>query len=132
MLPKKDGYTNNQLNGKIAVSINGLGEAHIPIAKLTQYALNPEKSPDKAKAFEEALGYNLGNAQKLIENILDNVNKYMIVKRPTTIHGEPFQIAMDLKGENSKTANVITGWIIDSKTCEIRLTSIYVNKRKKG
>ncbi len=39
------------------------------MAKLTQYALNPDKAPDKAFAFEKALGYNLSNVDKLIENI---------------------------------------------------------------
>lgn len=53
-------------NDKIKISIKEFGEAYISIAKLTQYALNPDKAPDKALAFEKALGYNLSNVDKLI------------------------------------------------------------------
>ena len=44
-------------------------QAVIPIDKFVKYALNPSKQEDKAVAFELALGYNLTNASKLIENI---------------------------------------------------------------
>ncbi|MCD8295006.1 MAG: hypothetical protein LUE27_07180, partial [Clostridia bacterium] len=37
-------------------------DAVIPDSKLTGYALNPDKSPDKAKAFKAALGYDINNA----------------------------------------------------------------------
>ena len=114
---------------KVTVMIDGIGEAHIPIAKLTKYALNPDKAPDKALAFEKALGYNLENVDKLIENVVRNINKFKPERRPKTEHGEPFQIVMELTGENGKTAKVTTGWIIDAETSEVRLTSIYVKKK---
>ena len=37
---------------------------------------------------------------------------------------------MELVGVNGKTTLVTTGWIVDSETGEIRLTSIYVDKRR--
>ena len=40
--------------------------AVIPVEKFTKYALNPEKQPNKAIAFELALGYNKENVSKLI------------------------------------------------------------------
>lgn len=41
--------------------------------KFIQYALNPLKAPDKAKAFKEALGYTVDNFEDLRQNILDNL-----------------------------------------------------------
>ena len=116
-------------NGVVKIHIDKTGEAHIPTAKLTQYALNPDKSPDKARAFEMALGYNLSNAEKLIENIERNINKFPIVEKPDTGYGKRFQIVMELAGENGKTAKVLTAWIIDKETDEVRLTTIYVDKK---
>jgi len=43
-------------------------DAVIPVEKLTDYALHPIKGKGKAIAFDRALGYNLTNADKLIEN----------------------------------------------------------------
>ena len=114
---------------KVKLNINGIGEANIPLDKLTKYALNPNKAPDKALAFEKALGYNLANVDKLIENVVNNINDFEVERRPKTIHGEPFQILMELQGENGKTSKVTTGWIIDAETKEVRLTSIYVKKK---
>jgi hypothetical protein len=37
-----------------------------------------------------------------------------------------------LVGENGKTADVMTAWIDDIQTGEMRLTSAYVKKRKDG
>ena len=114
---------------KVTIMIAEIGEAQIPMAKLTKYALNPAKAPDKALAFEKALGYNLSNVDKLIENVVQNINRFKPERRPKTEHGEPFQIVMELTGENGKTAKVTTGWIIDVETGEVRLTSIYVKKK---
>ena len=111
------------------LNITGFGEAHIPLAKLTKYALNPAKAPDKAIAFEQALGYNLGNVNKLIDNIVNNINRFEVDRKSKTAYGEPFQILLDLTGENGKTAKVLLAWIIDKNTDELRLTSIYVDKK---
>ena len=125
-------FTNAEIfnTPKIAINIKGIGEAVIPTAKLTQYALNPEKDANKARAFESALGYNLSNVEKLVNNIVEHINEYEVIRRAKTPYGEPFQITMELKGVNVKTALVTTAWIIDSETGEIRLTSIYVDKRR--
>jgi len=99
------------------------------MAKLTKYALNPDKAPDKAEAFEKALGYNLSNVDKLIENIKRNVNEYEINEKPDLGYGRRFQQVIELTGENGKTAKVLLAWILDKNTGEFRLTSIYVDKK---
>ena len=97
---------------KIAINIIGIGAAVIPTAKLAKYALNPEGGANKARAFEPALGYNLSNVEKLVNNI-----------------GKRFQIVMELVGENGKKkAKVLLARLLDKNTGEFRLTTIYVDK----
>jgi hypothetical protein len=116
-------------NAKIKVTLNGLGEAHIPVRKLTEYALNPEKDIHKAQAFEQALGYNLNNADKLIENIKAHIGEFELQEKPRNQFGKRYQVILSLKGENGKAANVVTGWIQPDDGSETHLTSIYVKRR---
>ena len=55
--------------------------AKIPEKKFTHYALDPKKSPDKARAFKEALGHTKENFRVLIDNIENHVNKDRLVER---------------------------------------------------
>ena len=116
-------------NVKIKVTLNGLGEAHIPVRKLTEYALNPEKDIHKAQAFEQALGYNLNNTDKLIENIKAHIGEFELQEKPRNQFGKRYQVILSLKGENGKAANVVTGWIQPDDGSETHLTSIYVKRR---
>ncbi len=103
--------------------------AKIPIEKFTQYALNPQKDKNKAEAFETALGYNLSNYKKLINNIKSNINKFDAIEKEDKGHGKRYEILMTLIGENKRIANVKTAWIIDKITGETRLTSAYVTQK---
>jgi hypothetical protein len=109
----------------------GADKAIIPERKFTEYALNPLKSPDKAKAFQEALGYNLDNVDKLIKNIQDSIKKFDAIDKGATEYGQRYEILMTLTGENGKTANIKSGWIIDKNNNETRLTSAYVTSKKR-
>ncbi|MBR3133385.1 MAG: phage minor capsid protein [Clostridia bacterium] len=104
--------------------------AIIPKEKFTKYALDPEKDKNKAEAFEKALGYNKDNADKLIENIRNNINKFDATDKGNNEYGKKYEVLMTLVGENKKVANVKTGWIIDKKTGETRLTSAYVTSKQ--
>lgn len=105
--------------------------AKIPTEKIVKYVLNPNhpKGKFKAEAFEKALGYNLGNANKLIENIQKNINKFDAIEKEDKGHGKRYEILMTLIGENKRIANVKTAWIIDKITGETRLTSAYVTQK---
>lgn len=103
-------------------------EAVIPNEKFLQYALNPEKSPDKAQAFEEALGYTLENADDLIEQIRENLPKFNAKEKGDNGYGMRYEVIMRLKGPNGKEANVLTAWIDDKTNGEMRLTSAYIDK----
>ena len=103
--------------------------AKIQSEKLTGYALNmnhPKGGRDKAIVFERALGYTVDNATELRENILAGLKKWRAWKRPTTSHGQPFEVKMLLTGPNGKQATVKTAWQIDTGDDIPRLISVYV------
>jgi hypothetical protein len=107
-------------------------KAVIHLEKFTKYILDPERSLGKHVAFERALGYNLGNADKLINNIRSNLSNFEAAAKSDKGHGWRYEVRMLLTGENGKTANVVTAWIIDNVTGETRLTSAYVKDKKGG
>lgn len=99
----------------------------IPKAKFTEYALNPAKDPNKAKAFELALGYTSENADYLIEQIRSNLPLYKAVEKGDRGYGMTYEVIMDITGPNGKTAKVLTAWIDDRNNGEIRLTTVHVD-----
>ena len=99
----------------------------IPKAKFTEYALNPAKDPNKAKAFELALGYTAENADHLIEQIRSNLPLYKAVEKGDRGYGMTYEVIMDVTGPNGKTAKVLTAWIDDRSNGEMRLTTIHVD-----
>ncbi len=107
-------------------------ETVIPIKKLTEYSLNPIKNKDKAIVFKEALGYDLHNVGGLIEQIRQGLQVFPAEYKGQNQYGESYSVLMELIGPNGKTANVLTAWLDDYLTGEIRLVSVYVKKRRKG
>ncbi|MCL2058243.1 MAG: hypothetical protein FWH01_04175 [Oscillospiraceae bacterium] len=107
-----------------------VNEVVIPIEKLTGYALDPMKSGGKSIAFREALGYDKNNADLLINEIKRKLNKFPARQKDNKGYGYTYDVLMELVGVNGKTANVMTAWLDDEKTGKMRLTSVYVKKRK--
>jgi len=104
--------------------------AAIPIAKFTQYALNPDRDKNKAVAFERALGYNLRNADELVDNIHRNKQNFSATFKGNNGFGDVYECIMNLAGPNGKSANVLTSWIIEDGTDAPRLTNAYVTQKK--
>ena len=102
-------------------------EAVIPKAKFTQYALNPDKDPDKARAFKSALGYDLGNADDLIGQINAKLPEYEAVPKGDRGWGMTYEVVMDITGPNGEQAKVLTAWIDDKHNGEMRLTTVHVD-----
>ena len=44
--------------------------------------------------------------------------------------GTRYEVMMTLTGENGKTANVLTGWIVEHGSDNVRLTSAYIKNRR--
>ncbi len=104
-------------------------EAVIPEAKFTKYALNPDGDTNKARAFKEALGYDLSNYQDLIQNIRNNLPNSDAKPKGDKGYGMTYEVAMNMTGPNGKNAKVLTGWIADKESGEMRLTTTYIDKR---
>ena len=102
-------------------------QINIPKEKFTAYALDPQKSPDKARAFKLALGYDLSNYEALIENILENIDVSKFVEKGDRGHGVRYEYILELRGVNGKKANVLTAWISDGEG--IRLVTVYVTNK---
>ena len=126
------GLTNGANDGKIKiVGINNVtGEnATIDKRKFTEYALNPEKQPDKAKAFESALGYNLDNYELLEEQIRGNFVREKLIEKGHNPQGDKYELDYEITGVNGKTAKVLTAWLDDiNEQKGFHLTSLYVDK----
>lgn len=90
--------------------------------------MNPLKSPEKARAYQEALGYNLENCDELIENIKNNIDESKFVPKGDNGYGMRYEQIIRLKGPNGKEANILTAWIEENG--EKRLTSAYITKKK--
>lgn len=76
--------------------------ANIPKEKFTDYSLNPIKSPDKAKAFKEALGYDLDNYTDLIKNVENHINESKFVEKGDSGFGMKYEYIMNITGANGK------------------------------
>ncbi|MDR0461652.1 MAG: hypothetical protein LBH62_09600 [Nitrososphaerota archaeon] len=105
------------------------GKAVIPIEKFTKYVLHPVKSKGKSYAFERVLGYNSSNANKLIDNIRNNIKNFEAIKKGDNGFGIKYEVTMTLLGENGRYAKVLTSWIVEHDSEETRLTSAYIKDR---
>lgn len=102
--------------------------AKMPKEKFIEYSLNPDKAPDKARAFKDALGYTMSNYEDLMENINEHIDESKFVEKGDNGHGMLYEYIVRIKGPNGKSANVLTAWIQDGD--EKRLVSVYVTERK--
>ncbi len=103
-------------------------EAVIPKGKFVGYALNPQKDPNKARAFKEALGYTSENADELMQQIREKLSEYGAEEKGDRGYGMTYEVVMDITGPNKKTAKVLTAWIDDKNNGEMRLTTVHVDK----
>ena len=104
----------------------------IPLEKFTQYALDFERDKNKALAFQVELGYNKANVAALIANIYANIGEFQAVPKGDDGYGMRYEVIMTLIGANEKKATVLTAWIDDKDTGELRLISAYVDNPKGG
>lgn len=104
----------------------------IPEAKLTGYALNMDhpKGRDKAIAFREVLGFTDDDAAEIMRQVYRWVGEHEPVFAKSDQHGDRYTTGMEMVGKNGRTARVTVGWIKDPGEDKMRLTSIYVSKRK--
>ena len=105
-------------------------QAVIPIQKFTHYALDPEGDMHKALVFKSALGYDKENAMDLIENIRAHLPYTEAELQSDLGFGKRYKLTMTLTGPNGKSAEVVTAWIDDKATGQMRLSTVYILKKK--
>ncbi|MCL2852871.1 MAG: hypothetical protein FWE20_07545 [Defluviitaleaceae bacterium] len=122
--------TSTRIANRSAVSnsLPNFERAHIDSNKLTGYALNPNHphGGDKARVFNNALGYNQSNSNQLIAQVKRNLPRNEAVAGIRDTHGQRFTVDMQITGPNGNTAIVRTGWILDQGSDIPRLVTIYV------
>lgn len=106
----------------------GMESHSIPEAKLTRYALDPEKDPDKARAFSGYLGYEKEDAAAVAARVYEHVAEHEPEYKDTTPHGDRFTTEMVMSGKDGKAAKVKVGWIRDDDTGKMRMTTIFVDE----
>ncbi|MCL1853867.1 MAG: hypothetical protein FWF88_12755, partial [Peptococcaceae bacterium] len=97
--------------------------------KVTDYALNPNNlsgGADKARVFENALGYNQLNFGQLIEQIQSKLPSCEAVLGKADQYGQRFTVDIPITGPNGNTANVRTGWILEPGSDTPRMTTLFV------
>lgn len=99
----------------------------IPPEKFLSYALDYNRDPDKAFAFEAALGYTKDNAVALIDNIKKNLHKFPARQKGDNGHGMLYEVVLTLVGPNGKSAKVLTGWMDDLNKDEMRLITAHID-----
>lgn len=104
----------------------------IPEAKLTRYSLcmESERGRDKAIAFRDALGFTEEDAGEIMGQVHRWVGEHEPAFRESGEYGDSYTTDMVMVGKNGKTARVVVGWMKDHGKDKMRLTTIYVARRK--
>lgn len=130
-------------DGVRSVHANALPDhlnAKIPADKLVKYALNPtheardplgSHGKDKARVFKSALGFDQSNWELLKQHILDELPYHEAVFRDDDEHGKRYTVIVPITGPNGKTADVLTGWIVEPGSDYPRLSTVRVVTRRR-
>lgn len=111
-------------------ALEGMEGHSIPESKLTRYSLDPERQPDKARAFREALGYTKEDAAEVAAKVYEHMADHEPEKHGEGKYGTSYTTVMTMTGKNGKSAKVLAGWIRDADLGDgkLRLTTIHVDK----
>ena len=75
--------------------------------------------------------YDIGSEDDLIGRIREGLGRFPAKQKGDNGYGMRYEVRMEIEGRNSRTAKIITAWIDDNKTKEMRLVSAYVDKEKR-
>jgi len=64
----------------------------------------------------------------LIEQIRENIYNFPAITKGDIGYGLRYEVVMNIEGVNGKSTKVLTTWIDDVSSREMRLTSVYVDK----
>lgn len=101
----------------------------LPDGKFTSYLFggsNADGLP-KGKNFDERLGYNAANWEKLRDEIRMRASKYPVTSKGNAGFGDKYEQKMVLPGLKGKPANVVVGWI-HKPDGTVAMTSAYIKE----
>ncbi len=103
-------------------------KAYIAPSKIKGYALSPTHpvGKHKAKVFKNALGYDLSNADELINQVYNKLGISDAELGKVDTYGQRWTVDILIDGPNGKSATVTTGWIIKTGETNPELTTIFV------
>jgi hypothetical protein len=96
--------------------------------KLDEYVLNEDhpRGRHKARVFKSVLGITIGNSYLLQQAILDAVARSdEAVETGDHGFGMNYRLIFGMEG-NGRSAQVLTGWIVERGTDFPRLTTCYI------
>ena len=116
------------IGATVANKLPNYQKAVVNIKKLTNYALNLEHpvGGDKARVFKSALGYTKSNAVQLRTTVIKQLPKFEAVSGKLDQYGQRYTVDMLIKGPNSNSAMVRTGWIIKAGEDAPNMVTIFV------
>lgn len=109
--------------------------AEIPREKLETYSLNPEhvssvsgksSGKDKARVFKTALGFEKADWEELKRQIFDELPFHEAQIGFLDEFGQRYNVTVPVVGKESKTALVLTAWIIAAGFTYPTLITAYV------
>lgn len=102
--------------------------------KYTGYIFNPKNKNGFAKGenINSVLGYNKGNYLEFDKKIKENISKYPCKYKNTSEYGDRYEVNMVMLGMKGRQAKLTVGVLKEKETNKDKLTSIYINKLKKG
>ena len=92
--------------------------------------MESERGRDKAIAFRDALGFTEEDAGEIMGQVYRWVGEHEPAFRESGKYGDSYTTDMVMVGKNGKTARVVVGWMKDHGKDKMRLTTIYVARRK--
>lgn len=87
--------------------------------KLTEYALNPDHpfgGADKARQFQQQLGYTRDNCELLLRQIRERALAADAIATECDCRGQRYRADLEVMGTAGQRAVIRTGWIIEPGT----------------
>jgi len=104
-------------------------DSAIARAKLTNYLLEWRPENDKSQFLAQA-GYSAAQADRLLEDIRQQLLPLEAEFEETTEYGDTYRISGTLKGPNGQTLRVVSIWMIEHASGLTKFITLYPQKEK--
>jgi len=106
------------------------GDIIISKEKIEHYLLKPMMFSNKWIMFSD-LGYTISDANRLIEDIRNQVLTQHTTVYEQNVYGVFYQISSHFTGINNKTIEVDSIWLHEKKSMKTKFITIYIKNKTK-